>query len=434
MSTLSNPVGIAEARTVAEGVDRALLSGLARLNDGSREALGALAATCEGGPLGAMVAEAVAALGRGELLAQHLGAIAAGRAALEGAIADALLVEMAGFAGVIVDPPQLEAAPTPDVKTRVLMESARQWLVEIALGGFGQLEAASIAPAVASLRALQEHPPLVRLAALLTGFADELIDAAPTSGRDELPQQRWADLWSTAMLATFGLPDVAKRSTVAGVLSPLGVDVRHHDRLVSLVVHALFEQPDEAPRLLRINLSAWKVDAISGAEVLALVAPLAPDLVTALVTPTKLRIEGATLLGTGDLLWDGTIAASRESFSPHAVALAGAHLHAPPPRDRHRMQLAVPITGTGDPPGGLAFDYARLSPLVELDDADRKGVIGFVGLLRYDDGFTVQPLAFATKKAMRGAAESLAAAAKLQGKDTAIAVLTERASRLLRQS
>ncbi len=424
------PVGVAEARAVVDGVDRALGSGLARLSPDARAALRELGHAVAGTPLGSAVTEAIAAIERGELLAHHLGALAAGRAALEGAICDALLAAMVASAGLVLEAPTLGPTAAPDARTLALMHSTQQWLVEIALAGFGQLDLSTIAPALAALRALQEHPPLRRLAALLTGFAHELADTAPTSGSTELPLRRWSDLWSTAMLASSALPATPARRSVTGVLTPLGADLVHHDHLVSLVVHGLFEPDGQPRRLVRITLSAWRVDAIAGPEVFTRLAPLAPELVAALASPVRLQITDATALGSGDLLWDGAVKPLPGALQPHAIDLAGATITAPPPRDRHAVQLAVPIVGT--PPEGVPLAFDRTSPLVGLCEGDERGALGFVGLLRYDDGFCVQPLAFATKKGLRGPAKGIADAGKL--KDRAAAVLEERAGRLLRKS
>ncbi len=430
MSAPVVPEGVAEARAVVDGVDRALGSGLARLSSDAHAALGELGHAVAGTPLRVAVDEAIAAIERGELLAHHLAALAAGRAAIEGAVCDALLAAMAASTNLVIASPALGPPPAADPRTLALMQSAQQWLVEIALAGFGQLDLSTVSPALAALRALQEHPPLRRLAALLTGFAHELADAAPTSGSTELPLRRWSDLWTTAMLASSALPATPTRRSVTGVLTPLGADLVHHDHLVSLVAHGLFEEDGQPRRLVRITLSAWRVDAIAGPEVFTRLAPLAPELVAALASPVRLQITGATALGSGDLLWDGEVKALTGAVQLHAIDLAGAAITAPPPRDRHAVQLAVPLVGA--PPEGIRLAFDRTSPFAGLVEGDDRGALGFVGLLRYDDGFCVQPLAFVTKKELRGPAKGILDSAKL--KDRAAAVLEERAGRLLRRS
>jgi hypothetical protein len=421
--------GVVEARALVDALDRALVAGLARLGPESQDALQRAGQALLGSPLGEAYGGAVEALRRGELLAQHLGLLAAGRAALEGAIADAALATMAAHAGLVLEAPSVEAPAALDAKSHRLMEGARQWLVEIGLAGLGQLELATISPALASLRALQEHPPLRRLAALMTGFAHELMDSAPTAGLEHLPARRWADLWTTALLATFAPPERATRRTVRARLTPLGADLRHHDHLISAVVHGLLEEPGAPRRLVRVTVSAWKVDAIAGPELFTLLQPLAPPLFACLDTPQVLELTDTTLLSSGELLWDGTCKAAGPA-DPYAVELTGATLCMPLPRDRHVLQLAVPVTGRGALPAEPPTDLARVSRLAGIESLE--GTKGYVALLRFDEALSLQPLALGLKKGSRGPGEGLRAAAKL--KDRASAVLAERASRLLRKS
>jgi hypothetical protein len=97
------------------------------------------------------------------------------------------------------------------------------------------------------------------------------------------------------------------------------------------------------------------------------------------------------------------------------------------------LQLALPVSSTTTPPALAPIALGRVSPLVELTAADvERAKLGFVGLLRWDDAPSIQPLALAGKKGLLGPATGILAADKL--KEPAAAVLRERASRLLRGS
>jgi hypothetical protein len=418
------PEGVEQAAAVSARVDGVLLGGVSRLGTDERQALGALVAAVSDTPLGEGTRGAVAALEAGELLAHHLAMIAAARMAIEGARYDALLDVAAAHAGLRVERHDDDDERAPlDAGMRTLMEGARQWLVEIALAGLGQLDAAAITPAVGGLRPLQEHAALARLAALLTGFAHELLDASPTSALAEPPARRWADLWCRAMLMSFAVPAAPRPRSVSGTLAPLGADVRHHDHLLSVVVHGLLSLGDER-RLVRTTLSAWKVDAIAGDEIWSLLG--APELLAALAKPTTLEIEGATLLDGGDLSWDGKVKRGA-ALDPFSLDLAGALLGAVPARDRHPLALAVPLVIAG---AVNDADLGRVSPHCNLDAAEITGAEASTGLLRFDDRFSVQPLAVLQKGALCGPAEGIAAAKKV--KKPSLAVLRERAGKLLR--
>ena len=61
------------------------------------------------------------------------------------------------------------------------MAGTQQWLSELAIAGFRQLEETMVAPFAATLESLQDDADLIGLSALLTGFHDELLRSMPAS-------------------------------------------------------------------------------------------------------------------------------------------------------------------------------------------------------------------------------------------------------------
>lgn len=419
------PPHLAPALGLVADLDRVLAQGLARIAPPEQAALKSLARALAATPLGTTLNEAVSALLRGELLAHHLVALAMARAALLGAAHDALMEAACSHLGYApaADGEQ-GAAAAPSHPTRVLMDSAQHWLVEVALAGFAALDRSTVQPALAALRPLQEHTPLRRLAALMTGFVHELLDMTPTAALPELPLLRWCDLWMVAILQTVALPSPSPTTPVSGVLTPLGLDLRHHDHLVSAVIHALLD--GDSKRLVRIHLSAWKVDAIAGAEALGLLLPLAPNLLAAFSTPSSFEVVDLALSRAGDLTWDD--AAKACPVPP--LDLSGAIVSRPEPRDRHPLHLALPLVAAASDLPDLPTRGA--SPWLELDELHQSKGATFTSLLRWDHGWYVQPMVATTKKGPRGVADTFAKISKI--KEFALPVLRERASRLLRKS
>lgn len=402
---------------VVDGLDAAFGGGLARLIPEQRAGLVAFAEALAGSPLGGPVAEAVAAIDGGSPLTHHLVALAAGRAALLGAAHDALLASCPG--GVTVGAAEVSPAASPSAAQRARMEALQQWLTEVALAGFGQLDPGTLTPALGTVAGLQDTPGLGRLAALATGLLDEWLDHAPTSALPSLPLRRWGDLWSRALLGASALPEEAPAAPVSGRLHVLGAEPRHHDHLVSVVIHGVLEA-DGARRFTRTTLSAWKVDAIAGVDLWNLLKAGAPALLAAVASPATLEVQGS-LSATGAL--QITQVGSSKPLDPFALDLSGVIYAAPAPRDRHPIQIAVPAR---DP--GVELSDRRASPLLEPETRDVGGVIG---LVRWDGAWSLQPLLVRTRKGkLLGAAETLAAADKV--KSDARAVLSERASKLLR--
>lgn len=424
------PEGLAEALSVVDGLDATLGRGLSRVDDQAGPALDALAATLNGSPLGAAVAEAVANLRAGELHAHHLVTLAAAREGLLGAVHDALLDQAAEASGLRITTPELLPTAPRDPSLAPRLDSVRQWLLELALAGFTQLDRATLAPMVAGLAALQGEPSLRRPAALLTGLVYELLAHAPTSQLTHPPLRRWADLWSRALLGTVVGHEVPTSTRTCGSLSVLGAELRHHAHLVEAVIHGMW-QDEDGVRLVRCPVSIWKVDAVGPEEVWALLRAAAPELIDALAAPATLALEGVELLTTGELRWSGDVT-SITAFDPFAADLSTASLTAPAPRDRHPIQLAIPVVGPvlNGALGGTPLSADRVSPLLELDDLSK--ATEAVGLLRWDEGWTVQPLVIRTKKKLLGPERLITLARKSDA--TAAAVLRERASKLLRAS
>src|SRR5947209_5787761 len=87
---LAVPENVRQAGAVVAALDRCFVVGFGRLGPEQHAALQALERVCAGTPLGGAVKNAVAALGRSEFVDRHFAALAAARAALQGAQYDAL--------------------------------------------------------------------------------------------------------------------------------------------------------------------------------------------------------------------------------------------------------------------------------------------------------------------------------------------------------
>lgn len=419
---LPNEVALAAATTA--DFDAVLVGGIARIQDAAP--LHALAAAVATTPLGTASRDAAVALAQGETLPHHLAVMAAARASIEAARFDALFRAATAALGVEISATATTEETAPTAEQAAAMEGLRHWLVEVAFAGLGQLERATVVPAVDGLRAIQEDPALSRLAAVATGFVHELLDHVPTARMDEIPARRWTDLWTSSFLATYALPAQPTTTTVSGEFLPLGAELRHHDHQASVVVHGVLES-DGQRRIARTTLSAWKVDAISGDEIWKLLQPQAPHLFASVAKPKHLAVTDMTLVADRDLIWNQSVTEG-EPFDPWEVELAGTTCAPPPPRDRHPMALGLPCDPTQL---DLPIDYERTSKHLRLNDASIVGANAVMALIRFDTDWSIQPIAArGARKKMLGPAEAIAAAAKI--KKPSFDVLTERASKLLR--
>ena len=420
---LGLPSGVDEAFAQVDALDAVLLGGFARVPAELADGLRGFGSGLAGSPLGAPTQQAIEALLAGELLAHHLTVVAAAREAVLGAVHDALLEYAAASLALELAPLEASTAPLEHAVGEGLVP-LRQWLVELALAGLGQLDRATLAPMVPGLRALQQEAGLERVSALATGMCFELLGAAPTNELDEPSPRRWADLWSRTLLATAVAPPVVTSRPVAGRFAVLGVDLRHHSHLVSAVVHGILDT-GEARHLARAEVSTWKVDAVAGVDAWALLGSKQPLLIDALRAPATLTVEGR-LSPTGHLEVDAVGPSATHKLPDHD--LAGAMLHRPAPTDRHPVQLGIPVRLDGVPLLPVADE--RLSPLLDLDETDLTGMTGANALLRFDGGWRLQPIAAWKGRKLLGPVKLLTQAAK--AKAGAADVLGERASKLLR--
>ncbi|MEV0005333.1 hypothetical protein AB0H28_24025 [Micromonospora sp. NPDC050980] len=462
------PAGLAEALAVVDGVDDALTRGLARIAEPDATALTALAGAVGGTPLAERAGEAARAATTGALTEAHLAVLAGARAALLGAVHDALLDRLdtalhrsrVPWAAATAPGPPTGAVPGQPADAAPARAGARAWLHELALAGWRGADHELLSGAAEPVEAALAEPALRRLAVLLDGLAAELRAGLPVTDPHRLPTRRWADLWARAVLLAAGAATEATApQKVSGRLLPLGVDVHEHDTAFQAQLHALLEPAGGGTvRLVRITVGAAKVATIVGPAGWRLLDAY-PVLLTALAERRALTVTDLPSYG-GDLHWvdDGAeLAEPADPFATARVLLAGATAAATPPLQRHPAAIAEPVLVEGrvvrDDDGGLMVDLDgptiplaadRLPAAGPLTPALLAAATTCLGLLRWDDGrWRLQPLAVrATVKRQsveahngdwaRGVTDAKVAKAEARSGD-AVAVLRERAGRLLRR-
>lgn len=433
------PENVRHAATVVAALDQCFLLGFSRLGPDQHEALDAVGRICGGSPLGATVAGAVAALKRNEFVVAHFTALAVARAAIQGAMHDALRAQARAALGRTTDEePGVEAKSADVPALRNWQESTRQWLMELALAGFQQLESPTLAPFAATLEQIQGEPKLTRLGALLTGFLNELLSSLPIASLPSVPLYRWVDLWTRGMVGSLHVPEMTG-SKVNGKLTPLAADLRHHGFFVSADIYGLLESTGKA-RAVRVTLSSYKVDVLAGREVWRCFGKPSESLLQGLSEGRTLDVKDATLTDTGGLLWDGKASLGKpfkrpdilRRFAPAADGVSGFPSVAPV--DRHPVQIAEPVFL--DKTDELPIATQRLSRAGGLDANRVKGATSLFGLLRFDGGvWAVQPLSVTvgSQEYFAGQDAYEAATEVDRKKGDTLAILRERASRLLRK-
>lgn len=449
----ATPPGVPEAMDLVSGFDEALEHGLARLGAERAAALAALAGALGATPLGASAREAVAKLGAGSVARENLVALAGARAALLGAVHDALLAQCDAA---------LERAraswgqdPAPAV-TSGPGEAAQAWLQELAVAGWRGLDQGHVDGADRPVEALLADPAGRGLAVLLDGLAAELRASTPIAPGDAVPVRRWADLWSHALLlAQRPGPAAVEARPVNGRLLPLGVDVLEHGTAVQVLVYGVLELSGGTPQLVRTGVTAAKTDTISGPAVWKLLAAF-PLLLAALAQQRGVELREASLTGEGWLSWEeerATLGEPADPFATARVLLPGVQAPVTAPLDRHPVQLNEPVLLEGYKTQAegwtidghsLRIEADRLPAAGPLTPALLKASTACIGLLRHDGaGWVLRPLAVQTVKSKvstayhggdwaLGPTDPKVVKAESKSGDP-VAVLRERAGRLLRR-
>ncbi|MEV6069172.1 hypothetical protein AB0L82_21700 [Nocardia sp. NPDC052001] len=447
----SEPAGVTAALEVVGGFDTALVNGLARVSEPQSAALGALAGAVAGSPLAEAVAAAVAKVSTGAIGTDELSALAGARAALLGAVHDALVAQ----ADTALGRSRFEWVSAAEaVAPSQLAIGSRAWLGELAISGWRGVDHDLVAAADQTVEALLGEPALRRLAVLLDGFTAELSASAPIASMDRVPARRWADLWARALLLSWRGTESTAVESISGRLLPLGADVHEHGTAVQAQVYGVLETEGTA-RQVRVSVAAAKVDTIVGPAIWQLLGGHR-QLLTALAEHRALELTAMPLAATGDLLWDDDRARAGEAADPFVTAtvqLPQAQAPAVAPLDRDPVHIAVPVLFEGYRfrDGALEVGEARIR--VELDALPSAGPLtsagvggssSMIGLLRWDaSGWSVRPLAIQRKVKTAltafhngdwalGPTDPKVAKAQAKSGD-AVAVLRERAGRLLRK-
>ena len=220
------PAGFSQTNELIAKLDSCINTGFSRLTPDQNAGLAELASAFSGSPLAEPLKEAVAAIGRSEFLVRHFCLLAAARAALQGAQYDALQSQLGDTLGYEpTEPPAVE--PTGPETHASAFSSIQQWLMEIAIGGFNNIEEAAVAPFMASLENIQAQSQLTGLASLLTGFVNELLRYIPVDRHEALPVFRLADLWTAIMIRAQQLTPTTPGTSVDGDVVLLGLSLIH---------------------------------------------------------------------------------------------------------------------------------------------------------------------------------------------------------------
>ncbi len=408
----SLPAGVAEAFAVIDALDRCLEVGLQCIGEEGWSALQSVGESFAGTPLGDRLEAMSRALERGQVGSEEIACFAVVRGALQGAVHDALSLQLREALG---RPVPEATAPTPDAPypsaSVPLVRAALQSLADVARVGLGAVGAAQVEELRTVAFSMRDDAALQRLGATLASFVEVVERSVPMQDPEQLPLRQWADLWSRSVLLCLGRPDPQGGEPVEGTFRVLGGVWRASPVVASLSTWGLF---GEEGRLVRASCTAWILDQLILMGQGGMRGRMGVDaaLPAALEQRRELRVSGR--IRGGDLLideaelggsWDW--ARDVQAFQPGEAAPC-VYVE---PADRHPLQIAELVYLEEATQSGDALECSLGTfPIVDPGTFGRTTIVGQVlGVLTWVDRWVIVPLAASVKKDERGQAFTLRA-------------------------
>lgn len=393
-SLTTTPPDFEEAWRGVSAINRALSCGLSRLPQELRDELSALSESLAATPLGPAITEGFQRLLASEFTTPGFLALAAARTAVTGAMHDALYEQAAAAFDL-----KTETAPQPGILSpgsdAALLDGVQQWLGELAVTGAENLDEFQLAPFETILSQLQARERWSGLASLLTGFLDEMMQAAQLDSRDAAPAHRWADLWSAAMLGAQTASAEPLFTPAAGTLHLCGVEVCEHRAFVTVVFWGLLAQDETGPlRVVCAPFSSWKVSVASREDIWKLFEPGAKPFLSALSSGQALSIQGE-LSASGELRATGEpeLIAGVNPFELKQPWIAFPAVHAAVRNPVHLVQMvrfdecSVANGEMGAAATGVTVPIdLRVFTRTDLDSKTLEAATDVIALLRWDAG------------------------------------------------
>ncbi len=426
------------------GLDICFQTGFARLAETEKAGLEAMVPAFSGTPLEIAVADAVAGLKQGRYSEKNFAILAAARTSLSGAVYDALIQELDKSFSITRIPSYEENFEDSPLK---IQSGVSHILTELAVTGFSQVSGEMLESFHQTSEQLSDEPSLIRLSALLNGFINEMKTVS-SGTMEQIPVTRWTDLWTRAMIMTLKVPKEPATGKKSGELFILGIDAPRHPSFVTLNFYGILTDKDKSS-LTTFSLSSHTVDSIVQNDIWLLFDRI-PVLKESLAKGLSIKITDMPALENNILLWDDKCAkkGSQCELFEKAVALSDCERTKIPASERHPVHINELLfidkylykdgkIFSANPE--VKVDLRRLISFSPIDSKTVKGMHRAVGILRYDSEWLFQPLAiekiinrkFVVIHNGQNCLDNTKAGKKQ--KENNVAILRERASRLLRK-
>ncbi|MBN2229974.1 MAG: hypothetical protein JW779_10350 [Candidatus Thorarchaeota archaeon] len=451
------PGEIADIDRLLDDLDHCLLVGFSHLTDTETAIFESLQSALDGTPLSTLISGIIDSYNQNILDESFFEKLSIIRSSLQTVKYEALKDHLTKCLGRKRRATDFAPSPSPG-NEHAILDAVRSFLKDLAIAGFERINRDILEPFDTTLDKMLDQAELYPIAALLTGFYNELINALPINSRESVPLIRWCDLWSRVFLKLIHPRIPAEASLVDGEFFPLGSEYLHHRNLVAIRFHGLLETAKEK-QLVQITFSSLKVDIVNLQSSQHLIPQLSVFL-QALSGSSRILLRNYNLYPTGDLEQTPAsacsagksfdrigmlsqyfcIGSSDESitinqphpFHCHPAVLAEPVLIGSPVWTMEKEEYLIEIKGTSIP-----IRFKHVMPEFGTAIKSTGGLVSIesiFGILKFDSAhWFIQPLLVVSSLSNSYFAGSSMLGSQNPPKDAnQIAILKERASRLLR--
>ena len=416
-------------------------NGFSKLIQKEKDTLNQLAIGFTNSPLRDIVPQGIEKLQKADFQKDNFTALVLAITSIYGAVHDALYEDAEKILGkerIFLSHENSTAFKEHNVETGTLVENIQNWLIDMAIRGFLDLNIETIQSFEPVLQAVEDQVELKRLGVILRVLSNEIIIVL-SNPKDEgyTIQLRWMDLWIKAYLLTLKKQIPSKGIKVKGNLKLVALQTYVHKNFLTIVLNGILEHKKEKI-YVEVEKSKFIIDLIPIEEFWDQLKQENQKLFDGLFKSKIITIKDGTLQQSGNLnLTDYEITAEtfhlldvvQKSVDQNTLTISKIQA-----LDRHPIHFKLPciikkediqnqIAKIGDIEIPIRFD---LQPTKKILGSFLKGTI--LMELHFDNGWFFKPLtSMGTANVFLGQiSEKITAATPIY------TLLKERSSKILR--
>ncbi len=280
-------------------------NGFSKLIQKEKDVLNQLAKGFVNSPLREIVPQGIDKLQKSDFHKDNFTALVLAITSIHGSIHDALYAKAEEVLEKKITFLTQESDTTFEEHTEemsTLLSNIQNWLIDIAIGGFSDLNKESIQSFETVLQTVEDNKELKRLGVILRGLSNEIILVrSDTKEKDYSIQVRWMDLWCKAYLLTLKKQIPSKGRKVNGNLKLLGLQPYVHRNFLTIVFNGILENKKEKI-YVEIEKSKFIIDLVPVEEFWFQLKQENQNLIDGLLKSKIIKVSNGVLQQNGNLV------------------------------------------------------------------------------------------------------------------------------------